>query len=166
MTVRSDPWPCTSQRTPLRPSAIPRYLSPSRYRSGIAPRFRGNAGLDISWLPHDCRKQSSPWSFGTWDPPCLLSIPSCSCKASKPFTSLRMPADAATALRVAEFPEGHPQVEDRLLYPGLASHPSHSVAQRGLQGGFGGGLTFEVRGGEAGVQRFIECLERFSPLTH
>ena len=78
---------------------------------------------------------------------------------------LRVRAHADNALRLARFLEDHPQVE-RVLYPGLASHPTHEVALRVLRGGFGGVLTFEVRGGERAAKALIAELELFSLLAN
>lgn len=59
---------------------------------------------------------------------------------------LRMRAHSAAAQRVAEFLAAHPAVE-RVHYPGLAEHPQHALAAR-QQSGFGGIVSFEVRGGQ------------------
>ncbi|MDR7510392.1 MAG: aminotransferase class I/II-fold pyridoxal phosphate-dependent enzyme [Armatimonadota bacterium] len=60
------------------------------------------------------------------------------------------------AMRLAQFLAGHPQVAV-VHYPGLPSHPQHAVAARQMRG-FGGMLSFEVRGGlDAGV-RCVEAL--------
>ncbi|PWT70821.1 MAG: methionine gamma-lyase [Chloroflexi bacterium] len=59
---------------------------------------------------------------------------------------LRMAAHNANALAVAQFLEQHLRV-DRVYYPGLESHSQHELAQRQMPGGFGGMLSFEVRGG-------------------
>ena len=59
---------------------------------------------------------------------------------------LRMRAHCAAAQRVAEFLAEHPAVE-RVHYPGLASHPQHALAAR-QQSGFGGIVSFELRGGK------------------
>jgi cystathionine gamma-synthase len=58
---------------------------------------------------------------------------------------LRVRAHSAHAQRVAEFLTRHPRVE-AVHYPGLATHPGHAVAARQMSG-FGGMLSFEVRGG-------------------
>ena len=58
---------------------------------------------------------------------------------------LRVRAHSAHALAVAEFLARHPRVE-AVHYPGLAAHPGHAVAARQMSG-FGGMLSFEVRGG-------------------
>jgi cystathionine gamma-synthase len=60
--------------------------------------------------------------------------------------SLRVPAQSANALRVAEFLTAQPNVE-RVLYAGLTKHPGHDVAAKQMRGGFGGLLSFLVKGG-------------------
>jgi O-acetylhomoserine (thiol)-lyase len=64
---------------------------------------------------------------------------------------LRIERHAANALRVARFLEGHPAVS-WVRYPGLASHPTHERANRYLEEGFGGVLTFGIEGGEAAAR--------------
>ena len=59
---------------------------------------------------------------------------------------LRMAAHNANALDVAQFLDEHPAVE-RVFYPGLMSHSQHTLASQQMPGGFGGMLSFEVRGG-------------------
>lgn len=54
----------------------------------------------------------------------------------------------------------HPFV-DRVYYPGLPAHPGHEIACRQQQG-FGGMVSFEVRGGETSVRAFVEALRCFS----
>jgi methionine-gamma-lyase len=69
---------------------------------------------------------------------------------------IRVERHNQTAARLAEFLAAHPQVE-RVNYPGLASHAQHALAVRQMRG-FGGMLSFEVKGGfEAGV-RCVESL--------
>lgn len=59
--------------------------------------------------------------------------------------SLRMERHCRNALEVARFLEGHPRVK-RVVYPGLESHPHHELACRQMAG-FGGMLTFQLKGG-------------------
>jgi len=59
---------------------------------------------------------------------------------------MRVRQASESALRIARDLEGHPALE-AILYPGLASHPGHSVARRQMHGGFGGMLSLRVRGG-------------------
>lgn len=60
--------------------------------------------------------------------------------------ALRVRQQNSTALRLARFLAGHPAVE-RVIYPGLETHP-HYVRAKELFQGYGGVLGFEVRGGE------------------
>jgi cystathionine gamma-synthase len=59
--------------------------------------------------------------------------------------ALRVERASANALAIARFLERHPRVE-RVLYPGLPSHPQHEIARRQMTGGFGGLLSFLVKG--------------------
>jgi cystathionine beta-lyase/cystathionine gamma-synthase len=59
-----------------------------------------------------------------------------------------------SALRIAKLLEDHHAVE-KVNYPGLDTHPQHERA-RELFDGFGGMLSFELKGGAAAAQRFIE----------
>lgn len=61
---------------------------------------------------------------------------------------------------IATFLNDHEAVE-RVYYPGLADHPGHDIAAR-QQRGFGGMLSFEVRGGDTAVRAFLENLQFFS----
>ncbi len=70
--------------------------------------------------------------------------------------AVRMERHAATAVALATWLETAPGVE-RVLYPGLASHPQHKLAQRQFPNG-GGMLAFEVVGGRAGGGAFIDAL--------
>jgi methionine-gamma-lyase len=66
--------------------------------------------------------------------------------------ALRMDRHCANALALAHYLEQHPSVE-RVNYPGLASHPDHQLAKKQMPKGFGGMLSFEIKGGfEAGLK--------------
>jgi O-acetylhomoserine (thiol)-lyase len=78
---------------------------------------------------------------------------------------LRIRQHSANALRVAQFLEAHPAVS-WVKYPGLTSHPTHANAVKQLTGGFGGVLTFGVRGGEAAARQFIKSTRLFSLLAN
>jgi O-acetylhomoserine (thiol)-lyase len=79
--------------------------------------------------------------------------------------SLRMDRHCANAQRVAEFLNGHKAV-DWVIYPGLADHPSHKLAQKYLPKGCGGLMGFGIKGGfEAGV-RFINSVKLLSHLAN
>ncbi|MCP3104829.1 aminotransferase class I/II-fold pyridoxal phosphate-dependent enzyme [Myxococcus sp. K15C18031901] len=71
---------------------------------------------------------------------------------------VRMKAHVEHAAQVARRLADSPLLE-RVIYPGLASHPDHAVAGRMLQGGFGPMVSFEIRGvGRERCMRFLEAL--------
>src|SRR5690606_5808553 len=67
---------------------------------------------------------------------------------------LRMRAHCENAQAIAEFLQGHDAVRD-VIYPGLASHPQHALAKRQMDG-FGGMLSFRIKGGFDAAKRFCE----------
>jgi cystathionine beta-lyase/cystathionine gamma-synthase len=71
--------------------------------------------------------------------------------------ALRMEKHNANAQKVAEYLEAHPKVE-RVYYPGLSTHPQHSLAKSQMKG-FGGVLSFEVRGDLNRAMRFVDSLK-------
>ena len=73
---------------------------------------------------------------------------------------LRIERHAANALAIAQWLEGHPRIE-RVLYPGLASHPQHAIAQKQMANG-GGMIAAYLKGGEAGTIAFLEHLKIFA----
>jgi cystathionine gamma-synthase len=70
--------------------------------------------------------------------------------------SVRMTRHNQTALAVARFLDNHPKVI-RVLYPGLQNHAHHGVAESQMKG-FGGVVSFEVRGGLESTRRMVEAL--------
>ncbi|CAG4883438.1 O-succinylhomoserine sulfhydrylase [Georgfuchsia toluolica] len=67
---------------------------------------------------------------------------------------IRMEAQSANALELAQRLEAHPKVA-RVLYPGLASHPQHALAARQQSGG-GAIVSFEVKGGRNEAWRVVD----------
>ena len=70
--------------------------------------------------------------------------------------SLRMERHCSNALAVAQYLEEHAAVE-RVNYPGLRSHPDFLLATSQMHGGYGGMLSFELRGG---LDASIACMNR------
>jgi cystathionine gamma-synthase len=68
--------------------------------------------------------------------------------------ALRVERQNRTALEVARFLEDHPRVQ-RVWYPGLSSHPDHAVAKEQMKG-FGGVVTFLLRGSLDDASRFVD----------
>jgi cystathionine gamma-lyase len=73
---------------------------------------------------------------------------------------LRMEAHEANAKALAAYLEAHEDVA-RVIYPGLESHPQHEVAARQMSG-FGGMLSFELRGDLARAESFVSATKVFT----
>ena len=73
---------------------------------------------------------------------------------------LRYEAQAASALRIATFLEGHAAVE-RVHYPGLPAHPRHALAREQMRE-YGSIVTFDLAGGAEAVSAFADALEFFA----
>jgi cystathionine gamma-lyase len=73
---------------------------------------------------------------------------------------LRMKAHCDNAMALAQWLQTHPAVE-QVIYPGLASHPQHALAQRQMQG-FGGIISIVLKGGFDAAKRFCERTELFT----
>jgi O-acetylhomoserine (thiol)-lyase len=78
---------------------------------------------------------------------------------------LRMARHSENALAVAEWLAKDPRVE-WVSYPGLESHPEHRNARKYLKGGFGGVLTFGVKGGGPAARALIDRIKLFSLLAN
>ncbi|WP_317847068.1 trans-sulfuration enzyme family protein [Pseudomonas sp. HTZ2] len=72
---------------------------------------------------------------------------------------VRMERQCANALRVAQFLEGHPQVE-QVYYPQLESHPQHELCKRQMRGG-GAVVAMKIKGDRAAVNRLVQALSIF-----
>ncbi|MEQ8602529.1 MAG: PLP-dependent aspartate aminotransferase family protein [Marivibrio sp.] len=75
--------------------------------------------------------------------------------------AVRMRQHCTSAQAVAEYLDAHPKIE-RVIYPGLASHPQHELAARQMTGGFGGIVTAYIKGGLEESRRFLEATELFA----
>ncbi len=73
---------------------------------------------------------------------------------------LRMKAHCENALELAQWLQTHPAI-DKVIYPGLASHPQHALAQRQMAGG-GGIISVYVKGGFEAAKRMLERCELFA----
>ena len=71
---------------------------------------------------------------------------------------------SSNAMAIAKHFGGHPKVE-RVLYPGLASHPGHAIAVRQMRDGFGGMMSLLVKGGFDDAQKLCTRLKVIVPAT-
>ncbi|SEI84258.1 O-acetylhomoserine sulfhydrylase [Cyclobacterium xiamenense] len=79
--------------------------------------------------------------------------------------SLRVQRTVDNALALAEWLEQHPKVK-KVNYPGLASSAYHEQAKKYLPNGYGGVLSFELKGEKEGASEFINNLELISHLAN
>ena len=73
---------------------------------------------------------------------------------------VRMERHAKNAMVIARFLEKHPKI-DRVIYPGLESHPSHALARQQMSG-FGGMITFFLKGNLQTAKTFLESVKLFT----
>ena len=79
--------------------------------------------------------------------------------------SLRVEKHAANALKVAKHLEKHQKVE-WVIYPGLENNPNHEIAEKYCPRGYGGLVTFGIKGGYDKAVSFIENVELLSHLAN
>ncbi|EDP45872.1 trans-sulfuration enzyme family protein [Rickettsiella grylli] len=75
--------------------------------------------------------------------------------------ALRMQKHCENALKIAEFLEQHHQIE-KVFYPGLIHHPQHALAKKQMHNGFGGMVSFTLKGTFKEIQRFLERCRLFT----
>lgn len=85
------------------------------------------------------------------------------CRSLATFTA-RMPIHSNNAMQLAAYLETHPKIE-RVLYPGLPSHPSHEIAKKQMKNGFGGMLSILVKGGQTEALKLASSLKLFTHAT-
>jgi len=73
---------------------------------------------------------------------------------------VRMKRHEENALVLSQFLEKNPKVE-KVLYPGLSSHPQHALAKKQMSG-FGGMITFFIKGDLHACRRFLEACKVFT----
>lgn len=85
------------------------------------------------------------------------------CRSLTTFTA-RMAVHSNNALQLAQYLEKHPKIE-KVLYPGLASHPQHTVAKKQMKNGYSGMLSILVKGNRADVLKLADKLQLFAHAT-
>jgi len=79
--------------------------------------------------------------------------------------SLRVDRHVENALNIAQWLEAHDQVE-YVSYPGLESSPYHELAKKYLKRGFGGVMSFKIKGDTSNADKFIQNLNLISHLAN
>lgn len=73
---------------------------------------------------------------------------------------VRMDRHAQNAAKISEYLVGHAKVA-KVTYPGLTTHPQHQLAKQQMKG-FGGMMTFELKGGLEAARRFLKTVKIFA----
>jgi len=79
--------------------------------------------------------------------------------------SLRLERTVNNTLELAKWLEKHPEVES-VQYPGLESSPYHSLAKKYLHNGFGGVLSFKIKGGKETADQIVNNVKLISHLAN
>ncbi|MCO5112873.1 MAG: cystathionine gamma-synthase [Bdellovibrionaceae bacterium] len=74
--------------------------------------------------------------------------------------ALRMREHEKNAIKIANYLSSHPMV-DKVIYPGLENHPQHELAKKQMNG-FGGMITFFIKGGMPEARKFLERVKIFA----
>jgi len=106
------------------------------------------------------RATGPPYQFIRTAGPAISPFNAWICLKGMETLGVRIRAHCANALEIARWLESHKAVE-RVLYPGLASHPQHKLAMRQQSGG-GAVLSFVVKGGREAAWRVIDAVKMIS----
>ena len=110
------------------------------------------AGVIVGKAPRiQALRESRGLLGGVIDPQCAYLL-----ERGLKTLKVRVGQQNASALAIARYLEAHPDI-DRVWYPGLESHPDHAVASAQMSG-FGGVVTFEVKGDVTRTSRFIDSM--------
>lgn len=111
---------------------------------GVLATNRKDLYEDLKFLQNGIGAVPSPFD-------CFLGL------RSMKTLHVRMREHEKSALKIATHLEGHPLV-DRVVYPGLPSHPQHELAKRQMKG-FGGMITFFIKGGIDESRKLLENIK-------
>jgi len=68
-----------------------------------------------------------------------------------------MERHSSNAMAIARFLQNHPKLKT-VLYPGLEDNPYHDLAKKQMHNGFGGLVSFELKGGQEKARQLLDCL--------
>ncbi len=131
--------------------------SATKYLNGHGDAIGGMIVGDAEWV--DRARKGTMYHYGG----CISPFNSYLILRGTQTLPLRMRQHNSNALAVAQFLEQHPGVL-RVSYPGLASHPQHAIAKKQMSG-FGGMISFEVKGGIEAGARLMDRLQLCSLAT-
>ena len=120
--------------------------------------LNGHADVTAGVIMGARRLIDNAWEYSRVHGPVLHPFDAWLLRRGLQTYGLRMAAHNQNALAVAQFLEQHPAVE-RVYYPGLPSHPQYELAKQQMIGGFGGMLSFEMKGGYDAAYKVIRSTE-------
>lgn len=120
----------------------------------------GHSDVIAGVLATDAESVARSWEYLRMLGPCLGPFEAWLVARGLRTFPMRMERHNVNAYRVAQALAKHPAVS-RVYYPGLPSHPTHTVARAQMSGGYGGVVALELREGVAHAQRFVGALELF-----
>lgn len=132
-------WPTPVLQRPLELGADVVVHSTSKYFGGHSDVIGGAAVIKTQGEPSEKIKNIQQLSGGVPSPFDSWLI----CRGIQTL-SLRVKAASDSAMKIATELASHPKIE-RVLYPGLVSHPGHEVAKKQMSDGFGGMLSILVK---------------------
>lgn len=141
---------------------FPQFTEPSEAYHGLV--FRDNFGTDspfgnIAFIIR--ARVEGLRDFG----PCISPFNSFQLLQGIETLSLRVQRTCENAMALANRLEEHPKVE-KVNYPGLSNSPYHDNALKYLKNGFGGVLSFVVKGGKESAEKLVENLRLVSHLAN
>ena len=78
--------------------------------------------------------------------------------------AIRYERASDNAMKIARFLENHDAIE-KVMYPGLPSHPSYDIACKQMSNGFGGMMSVQIHGGAEAAQKFVSAVQVFIRAT-
>lgn len=133
--------------------------SATKYLSGHGDVLAGvlvTNAQDAFWERVDAERRISGANLGAFEAWLLIR--------SLRTLFVRVEAQSASALALAEMLEAHPKIE-RVLYPGLASHPRHTLAREQMNGVFGAMASILIHGGYEAAARMTAAARVFIAAT-
>lgn len=154
LSVIDNTFPSPYLQSPLQLGADLCVNSVTKYIGGHSDVVMGTVTLNDSDL-HDKLKFLSK-SFGGVPGPfdCYLAL-----RGLKTL-KVRMEQTCKNAAVISRYLEKHEKVE-KVIYPGLESHPQHEIAKKQMRG-FGGMITFYIKGGLEGARKFLSNVHVFT----
>jgi methionine-gamma-lyase len=149
-TIADNTWACPWNQRPLELGIDTVVHSVTKYLSGHSDVIAGAVVGSQAWI-------DAAWPYLKIFGGCISPHDAWLVLRGIKTLAVRVERQNSNAQSLAEFLDQQEEVET-VYYPGLASHPGHSLASRQMRG-YGGMLSFEVRGGLQAGEKFLNSLQ-------